>query len=188
MPKLRKPAKKRSAAAPRSEAGDVIATLDRASVTLSLHEGVYPLASVHGAAYLFLPRVWLRLDRDRSGRLLVRLSPRPGQPADRAALEALAGEFANELTNQYVREQVAARTTRVREAVVGRALLGALGTGDELSGLGGDAGAGSPFDADPDADPLGIAQDWEIRFGRPADKDPTRARLSASDPNRETKK
>lgn len=160
----------------RTEAGDVIATVGLGSVTLSLDEKLYPLSIVHGTAYVFLPRAYVRLDRDK-GRTLVRLSGK--QKLDRAGLEALAGEFANELTNQWIREEVARKTTRLREAVVGRALLGALGTGDELSGLGEDLG-------DPTADPLGIAQDWEVRFGRPADKPKKKEgeeRLHAHDPN-----
>jgi len=184
MPKSRQPSRKPGPApAPHTEAGDeILADVGGASVLLSLHEQIYSLSILHQTAYQFLARAWVRLDRTRDGRLSVRLQPKPGQAADRAALAALAGEFANELTQQYVREEIAARTTRLREAVVGRALLGALGTADELAGLG-DPGE-DPFGADPAADPLGIAVDWEVRFGKPADKARAQPeRLHASDPN-----
>jgi His-Xaa-Ser system protein HxsD len=165
-----------------TDAGDVLAAIGTGSITLSLDPAVYPLSVIHGTAYLFLPRAYVRLDRS-GARIAVRLAGKT--KLDRAALEALAGEFANELTNQFVREDVAQKTTRLREQVVGRALLGALGTGDELSGfgaaLGGDPAAGSG-DADAAADPLGIAVDWEVRFGKPATKDRPREKLHADDP------
>ncbi len=208
----------RAAAKPKkaqpTDAGDVIAILGLGSVTMSLDTTAYPLSVIHGAAYVFLARAYVRLDRAK-GRTIVRLSGKA--PLDAKGLEALAGEFANELVNQFVREDVAAKTTTLREQVVGRALLGALGTGDELQGLGDDLGwagpestptageAGTPGpgapgfgppdlgpgrpgtpaanaagSGDANADPLGIAQDWEIRFGHPADK--PRDKLHASDP------
>jgi His-Xaa-Ser system protein HxsD len=186
----RKQAAPRAQAAPRKTQttpdGDVLAGIGLGSVTLSLDSAVYPLSVVHGAAYVFLARAYVRLDRVK-GRTTVRLTGKA--PLDAKQLEALAGEFANELTNQFVREDIAEKTTRLRESVVGRALLGALGTGDELQGLGDDAAWGGPESTPtaaeagapgPGDDPLGIAVDWEVRFGHPADKD--RDKLHATDP------
>jgi His-Xaa-Ser system protein HxsD len=192
----RSKASKKAPTRSKTDAGDVIATLGLGSVTLSLDATAYPLSVLHGTAYVFLARAYVRLDREK-GRFTVRLSGKTR--LDAAGLEALAGEFVNELTNQFVREDIAAKTTRLRESVVGRALLGALGTGDELQGLGDDlawAGpestpsaseAGAPGPGAPataEADPLGIAVDWELRFGHPASKEVAKPRdkLHASDP------
>jgi His-Xaa-Ser system protein HxsD len=181
MAASRRPAP-RKPASPKTEDGDLVATVGLGSITLSLDPKLYPLSVIHGAAYVFLPRAFVRLER-KGGRVEVRLTGK--QKLDRGALEALAGEFANELVNQFVREDVAAKTTRLREAVVGRALLGALGTGDELSGLADDPAYAGPDSTPALADPLGIAQDWEVRFGRPADKnapEPRTDKLHAYDP------
>lgn len=192
MSKVLKGPRARNRVATATDAGDILCRVGHGAITLSLDPKVYPLGTVHGAAYLFLARTYVRLDRARDGRMEVRLAGKT--KLDRAALEALAGEFANELTNQYVREEVAQKTTRLREAVVGRALLGALGTGDELTGLGGDPGGlaawtgaeGSqpPVTGNAAEDPMGIATDWEVRFGHPADKQKPDA-LFASDPGKE---
>jgi His-Xaa-Ser system protein HxsD len=177
MGKARKVSRARNRADAATDAGDLLCRIGHGSITLFLDPKVYPIATVHGAAYQFLDRAYVRIERARDGNTEVRLAGKT--KLDRAALEALAGEFGNELTNQYIREEVALKTTRVREAVIGRALLGALGTGDELSGLGGELAALG----DGSEDPLGIAQDWEVRFGHPADK-PKPEPLYASDPGK----
>jgi His-Xaa-Ser system protein HxsD len=121
---------------------------------LVLDADLYPAAVVRSAAYLFLDRAWVFLSRRPGDRIAVRLRPRPGPRAG-----ALAAEFENELVNQRQRAVTARRNTRLRELIVGRALLGAQ--------LGEDVPADDADTADGDylLDPLGIAVPWEERFG-----------------------
>jgi His-Xaa-Ser system protein HxsD len=123
-------------------------------VVLVLDASLYPAAVVRSAAYLFLDRAWVFLSTRSGDRIAVRLRPRAGHRAS-----VLEGEFENELVNQWQRAATARRNTRLRELIVGRALLGAQ-LGEDLP----------VEDADDDylLDPLGIAVPWEERYGAAA--------------------
>ena len=113
---------------------------------LVLDAALYPAAVVRAAAYLFLRRAWVYLAPRPGGRIAVRLRPQAGQ-----RLAELEGEFENELVNQRQRAVTARRNTRLRELIVGRALLGAQ-LGEDLPAVGDDEYL---------LDPLGIAVPWE---------------------------
>ena len=133
---------------------------DRVVLDLSLR--VYPLEAVYSASYVFAEHAWILLDQEVSGRVLVQLKPRSRA---KAHLDELAADFSSELLKQALRLKIAKRTARVREMLVGRALL-----------------AAEPLTLDPQqeerdddylADPLGIAVPWEERFGEePGDGNP----------------
>lgn len=91
------------------------------TVRFGVDEAIYDLDVVFGAAYLFLDRCYVWLDRAADGRLLVALRTR-GE-ADAAALEALAGEFANELLNQALRKRLAESNGRIREFIMAKAFF-----------------------------------------------------------------
>ena len=82
-----------------------IETLDAAGSTLvlSLDIGLYPRDVLYAAAYVFLDRAYVLLDRQGS-RFVVQL--RGKQPLDEATLRAMAGEFENELLAQALRQRV----------------------------------------------------------------------------------
>jgi len=94
---------------------------DGRSVRLRLDEAVYPLDAIRGAAYLFLDRCFVRLDRPADQQIDVTLktkeAPTPGQ------FDALAGEFGNALLDQAVRVQVAQSTGKIREYIMARAFF-----------------------------------------------------------------
>lgn len=69
--------------------------------------------------------VWLGTDE-------VELRPKQGEPADTAALEALAAEFAEEAVAQELRRRVAEANRSVRDYLVTQALLSA--SGDDQAG------------------------------------------------------
>jgi His-Xaa-Ser system protein HxsD len=123
----------------------------RRETVLLLDAALYPAAVVRAAAWLFLDRAWIFLQRRPGDRIAVRLRPRPGQ-----RLAVLEGEFENELVNQRQRAATARRNTRLRELIVGRALLGAQ--------LGEDLPADGAAADDYLLDPLGIAVPWEERY------------------------
>ena len=139
-----------------------IETLDPETsvLTLSLDIGLYPRDVLYAAAYVFLDRAYVLLDR-RESRFIVRF--RSKRPLDRPTFEAMAGEFENELLAQALRHRVVDANQRIIEDVVSVAIAGAS--------AGVEAPAGSAehpplVDADdPEdgflADPQGIARPWE---------------------------
>lgn len=96
---------------------------DGRRVSFTLDETIYPLDAIYGAAYLFLERCYLFLDRPADQKVEVRLKPRTA-PAD-GDLDALAGEFANELLNQVLRQRISDSTARIREYYMARAFFSA---------------------------------------------------------------
>jgi His-Xaa-Ser system protein HxsD len=136
-----------------------------------VEQGLYPIASIMGAAYVFTHRCYVMLDRASDGRVKVSLTAKPETtPADFAAT---AGEFQNELLAQALRCQIAERHEKVREIIVARALFGAAPHLDAQSPLD-DAQLGldprfvPAGDDDFLDDPLGIAVPWEEKYGEAA--------------------
>lgn len=128
-------------------------------------EKLFPREVVVQAAYRFIDRCYVKLER--SGKQVgVRLKGKSKLSSKK--LGALADDFANELLHQLVREQVARRTAKLRELVVGRALASAesadFGFRPESAEGQGEA---ESVDADVDylEDPLGIAIPWEEKYG-----------------------
>lgn len=119
------------------------------AVAVDTADAVYPIAAVHGAVVLFIPRAFLRVATPKPGRTRVELRPKSGATAE-GELLALGGEFLNELLHQALRLDVSARTEKLRELVIGKAVMSAEG----------DAGDAVAFHDDP----LGIARPWEERY------------------------
>lgn len=86
-----------------------------------IDEQLYPRDAVYGAAYVFVDRCYVFLDRPADRKVAVRLRAKGGATA--ADLEALAGEFANELLNQVLRLRVGEATARIREYYMARAFF-----------------------------------------------------------------
>ena len=100
--------------------------LDARSVSFTIDEDVYSRDAIYGAAHLFVERCWLLLSRPAERMVHVRLKTKV--EATEAELEALAGEFANELLNQVVRRQVGEATRSIREYYMARAFFGTAET------------------------------------------------------------
>ena len=130
-------------------------TFGEGSVVVELDETLYPLDAVYGAAYVFIDRTWVHLDRAGERRLKVTFK------AKKAELDtaALAGEFQNELLGQAWRRRLVEESRSFVEGITTRALGGAAGPPglDEL--LAADIGDATAFD-----DPLGIAMSWEEKY------------------------
>lgn len=126
-------------------------------VSFEVDESVYPLEAVYGACYLFLERCYVYLSRSKPAAVDVRLTAR--EPATPAELDALAGEFANELLAQVTRLRLAQATTRIREyytAAALRAAASAPSVDDLLAEL---------ESEDLLEDPLEIMVPWEEKHG-----------------------
>jgi His-Xaa-Ser system protein HxsD len=94
---------------------------DGTRVALSLDESIYPMDAIYGAAYLFVDRCYVFLSREGDKRVEVRLKPK-GESSP-AALQALAGELANELLNQVLRVRIGDSTRKIREYYMARAFF-----------------------------------------------------------------
>jgi His-Xaa-Ser system protein HxsD len=131
--------------------------LGEGSVELELDEGLYPRDAVYGAAYVFIDRCYVLLDRPSPGRLKISLRAKRGG-ADTAAL---AGELTNELLAQAWRRAIAEENRALIEQVTTRAIAGAAGPPglDELLAM--DIGEETAFE-----DPLGIAMSWEEKYAK----------------------
>lgn len=95
--------------------------VDERRVSFTVDETLYPLDAIYGASYLFVDRCFVFLSRPADKQVEVKLKTRSA--ADEAALDALAGEFANELLNQVLRHRVSESTARIREYYMARAFF-----------------------------------------------------------------
>ncbi|MCL2450360.1 MAG: hypothetical protein FWD17_15545, partial [Polyangiaceae bacterium] len=120
---------------------------------------LYPLSAVYAAAYVFLDRYFVLLDRPSGGHLHVALAWKKGEPPE-GALRAAAGEFANELLSCAWRAKIADDNRAVIEQATAQALAGAMGapTLDDLESF--------DFGSEAFDDPLGIAMSWEEKYGK----------------------
>ncbi len=126
---------------------------DGRRVSFVLDEKIYPRDAIYGAAYLFVDRCWLYFTRPGDDQIEVRLKTR-AQP-DQAQLEALAGEFANELLNQVLRQRVGEATAQIREYYMAKAFF-ADSSQTSIDAL------LAELDAEElEEDPLEIAVPWE---------------------------
>jgi His-Xaa-Ser system protein HxsD len=126
---------------------------DGTRVSFVLSEELYPRDAVYGAAYLFVDRCFLFLTRPGDAEIEVRLKPKESK--DALGLEALAGEFANELLNQVVRARVGESTAQIREYYMAKAFF-ADSNQTSIDAL------LAELDAEElDEDPLEISVPWE---------------------------
>ena len=85
-------------------------SLGRDHVSFDVDETVYPLEAIYGGSYLFVDRCFVFLSRPSPRVVNVRLTSRG--PATPAELDALAGEFLNELLSQVTRVRLSQATAR----------------------------------------------------------------------------
>ena len=132
------------------------------NVTITVDASIYPLEAVYGAAFIFIDRCYVLLDRPRGGSFSVTLTPK-STPADANALRAMTGEFANELLTQAWRQKILEENRVILETVTTQALAGAAAppTLDDLAAF--------DFSEESFDDPLGIAMSWEDKYKKKAD-------------------
>lgn len=133
--------------------------LTTSSASVRVDASLYPLGALYGAAYIFIDRCFVLLDKPEPSQFRVTLSWKKGEPTA-AALRDLVGEFINELLSCAWRAKIAEESRAVIESVTAQALGGAMGppTLEELE----------KFDFTDEAfeDPLGIAMSWEDKYGK----------------------
>jgi len=123
------------------------------TIKTTIDARVYPLEAIYGAAYVFLDKAYLRLDGDPKSEIIVTIKGK--KKLNQTELKKIAGEFYNELLNYSLRYQISKRNKRIREYIVGSALLGSLPkkqTEDKED------------KEDWQKDPLKIADHWEEKY------------------------
>jgi His-Xaa-Ser system protein HxsD len=98
-------------------------SLGRDHVSFDVDESVYPLEAIYGGSYLFVDRCFVFLSRPGPRVVNVRLTSRGA--ATPAELDALGGEFLNELLSQAARLRLSQATARIREYYTAAALRAA---------------------------------------------------------------
>jgi His-Xaa-Ser system protein HxsD len=131
-------------------------------IAFEVDESLYSLEAIYGACYLFIDRCYVYLSRPRPGVVDVRLTAR--EPAAPAQLDALAGEFANELLSQATRLQLAQATARIREYYTAAALRAAAAA-PSVDDLLAELEAEELLE-----DPLEIMVPWEEKHGAKTDE------------------
>mgnify|MGYP002630884827 CR=1 FL=1 len=94
---------------------------DERVVTLLVDEDLYALDAIYGTAYLFVDRCYVLLGRPKERHVSVRL--RAKAEATEEELEALVGEFSNELLNQVLRLRIGESTKKIREYTLAKAFF-----------------------------------------------------------------
>lgn len=147
------------------------------TATVRVDASVYPLEAVYGAAYVFIDRCWVLLDRDGDARYRVSLTPKKGGTEESA--RDLLGELGNELLSCAWRAQIAKESRSIIEAATTRALAGARGapTLDDLESF--------DFSDESFDDPLGIAMSWEEKYGKKKGDEAKPEAAAASAPDAE---
>ena len=110
---------------------------------------IYPLEVVLSTAYLFVDRAYVFLQTKGDN---IEVSLKGKKKISLKQLEAIKGEFYNELLNCALRLKIAKRNKDIRQYIVQQALFSAASDSIDLP---------SELDADYKDDPLGIAIPWE---------------------------
>ncbi|MBL7053265.1 MAG: His-Xaa-Ser system protein HxsD [Candidatus Portnoybacteria bacterium] len=114
----------------------------------------YPLEVLYGASYVFIDRAYIFLDSQIKDKIEVSLKGK--KKLDKKQLEELKGEFLNELLNYTLRINLAKNNKKLREFIVGQALISAYGDDDFIK----------EDKIKYEDDPLGIAVSWEEKYGK----------------------
>lgn len=104
-----------------TESQDLLFSVGENQISLILQEDIYPLDAIYGTAYLFIDRCYVFLQRPADKQVSLRL--RGKEALDTPQLEALAGEFTNELLNQILRFRIGSSTSKIREYYMARAFV-----------------------------------------------------------------
>jgi len=116
-----------------------------------LNAKIYLLEAIYSAAYVFLDRAYIYLDGDPKKEIMVSLKGK--KKLKKNELNALEGEFRNELLNNILRTKIAENNSKIREYIIGQAIYSSVPSEiEEILDKTGD---------DYQEDPLDIAIPWE---------------------------
>lgn len=141
---------------------------DDLSVAITLPAQSHPAHVVQGAAVSFIDRCYVLMDHPSSEEIRVTLSAKEAVEGE-DTLAKIADAFEARLRSSDLYHRVAADNEVLTEAVIAQA----FGFGDAPSAAPGlDELEAFDFSDDAFDDPLGIAQTWEEKHGRPQPQGP----------------
>lgn len=128
-------------------------------VLITVSSTIYSLEVIYISSYIFLNRAFIFLDEKKKGEILITLKAK--EKMDKKQLEDFGGEFYNELLNYCLRNEISKNNQKLREYIVSRALIGALGEDEEYT-------KEEPEEEIEEwkGDSLGLAVPWEKKFGK----------------------
>jgi len=126
------------------------------TINFSFDLNNYPMEAVYSAAYVFIDQAYLFFES--AGKNKVKVSLKGKKELGQKKLEELKGEFLNELLNSSLRIKLAKSNKKIREYIIGQALLSAVGA----SGY--QESEESEEEISYQDDPLGIAIPWEEKY------------------------
>lgn len=124
------------------------------SLVFQINPLIYPPEAIYLTCLAFIDRAFLFLDGNPKKEVFITIKGK--KKLTGKELKNLAGEFNNELLNAMTRITLGKRNQKIREYIISRALLSALGESDIE-----DAQEESQYKKDP----LGIAVPWEEKYG-----------------------
>lgn len=98
-------------------------TVINGNLMFNVNARFYPLDAILNTAFLFIDRCYVFLDGDPKKSINIQLKGKNDLSAKQ--LSNLKGEFNNELLNQILRVKLAKDNKKLREYMVGQALIGA---------------------------------------------------------------
>lgn len=93
--------------------------LDTGTIVFSINTLVYPLAVIMKTTYNYTDKYYIFLDYANDGLIEAQLKPKDYTDNK---LEAIVGDFYNELLNQNIRQDIQKNTSNLRQLILGRAL------------------------------------------------------------------
>jgi His-Xaa-Ser system protein HxsD len=135
-------------------------------ITFEVNRKIYPMEMIFGAGFIFIDRCYVYIDRNGNDKIKVTLKGKT--ELNESQLEALSGEFNNELLNQALRKKIGQSNRRIREYIVSRALFSAEPVDDEEEEFEEAPESELGLEEDFLDDPLQIAVPWDEKYG--ADK------------------
>jgi His-Xaa-Ser system protein HxsD len=105
------------------EAVDFTFQLSEREISFDIDEDLYAVDAVYSASYLFVDRCYVFLARPSEKKIRLRLRAKD-EGSTTQKMEALAGEFANELLNSQLRFRLGRSTAAIREQYMARAFFG----------------------------------------------------------------
>ena len=124
-----------------------------------MDSNIYNKEAILGAAYLFLDKIYVFLEKKDKDSFLVNFKIKKGVED---SLSSIKGDFFNELVNQELRSEISRQNSDFRKYIVEAALFSAVyGQGEAEEDIAKTKKYTDLEDTSYEDDPLGIAVPWE---------------------------
>ena len=123
-------------------------------ISFTLDSQIYPLEAIYSASYVFVDRVYVFLSKGKKNKK-IKITFKAKKKLNKKQLLDLKNEFHNELLDYVLRVEIGKRTKKIREAIVGAALVSSLPKERLVNNL------EEEGNKNYKNDPLGIFETWE---------------------------